>query len=121
MELEQLKSFFRDSPTMRLLCADSPAYVLDFLHQTFKHTSAGGWIAYAQDDLRLRLLLYQENLLQLRTRFQLRSLSPSHRATKEWPTRTSVGRLLILTHSNAAFLCVFIVCSRRPSRLLVEG
>lgn len=62
MELEELKSFFDDSPTVRLLRADSAAYVLDFLHQSFKQTQSGGSIAYGQDDLRLRLLVYQENL-----------------------------------------------------------
>jgi hypothetical protein len=62
MELEQIKSVLTDSPTARLLRADSAAHVLDFLHQSFKQTHAGGSIDYAQDDLRLRLLVYQENL-----------------------------------------------------------
>ena len=62
MELERTKAFLDNSPTIRLLRADSASFVLDFLQQTFKHNLAGGTIDLPQDDLRTRLALYQERL-----------------------------------------------------------
>lgn len=62
MELERTKAFLDNSPTVRLLRADSAPFVLDFLQQTFKHNLADGTIDLPQDDLRTRLALYQERL-----------------------------------------------------------
>lgn len=62
MDLEQIRAFLDDSPTIRLLRAEQGAFVLDFLRQTFKGNAEEVVITYPQDELRTRLTVYQEEL-----------------------------------------------------------
>jgi hypothetical protein len=62
MTFERTKAFLDNSPTIRLLRADSAAFILEFFQQTFKQNLADGSIDLPQDDLRTRLVLFQELL-----------------------------------------------------------
>ena len=59
MHREQLGAFFEQSPTVRLLKADSAPLLIDFFYRTFKR---GETIALGQADLRAKLILFQEDL-----------------------------------------------------------
>lgn len=59
MHREQLGAFFEQSPTVRLLKADSAPLLIEFFYRTFKR---GETIALGQADLRAKLILFQEDL-----------------------------------------------------------
>lgn len=62
MHLEMVLSFMESSPTVRLLKADQGAFVLCFLHSTFKDNDGESAISFPQDELRHRLEIFREQL-----------------------------------------------------------
>ena len=59
MNLEQVRGFFETSSAIRLLRAESATFIVDFLNSTFKKAGA---LEIGHEDLRLRLLIYIEEL-----------------------------------------------------------
>jgi len=59
MRLDKLQAYFETSPAMKLLNATNAPYIIDFLHQQFKHASR---IAIPHSELLPALAAYQEEL-----------------------------------------------------------
>ncbi len=62
MDLEAIITFVEHSPAVRLLCADSAAYVLYFLQTAFKNGGSEAATALEHDELKQRLQQFQERL-----------------------------------------------------------
>lgn len=62
MNLEAITAFLEHSPTVRLLRADSAAYVLYFLRNAFKGTGSDSVTSLEHDEMQHRLQLFQEQI-----------------------------------------------------------
>lgn len=100
MALDSVISFLDSSPTVRLLKADSGAYVIHFLRETFKGKKEDSASAYAHDELLHRLKCFQD---ELRDDERGVLLGPADRYLREWSDAGWLRRFLPADYSGAHY------------------
>jgi hypothetical protein len=100
MPLDSVISFLDSSPTVRLLKADSGAYVIYFLRETFKGKNEDSASAYAHDELLHRLKCFQD---ELRDEERDALLGPADRYLREWSDSGWLRRFLPADSSGAHY------------------
>jgi len=100
MTLDSIISFLDSSPTVRLLKADSGAYVICFLRETFKGKREDSASAYAHDELLHRLKCFQD---ELRDEERSVLLGPADRYLREWSDAGWLRRFLPADSSGAHY------------------
>jgi ElaB/YqjD/DUF883 family membrane-anchored ribosome-binding protein len=100
MTLDSILSFLDSSPTVRLLKADSGAYVLHFLRENFKGNKDDSASAYAHDELLHRLKCFQD---EVRDDERGVLLGPADRYLREWSDSGWLRRFLPADYSGAHY------------------
>src|SRR5690554_1693185 len=100
MDLEAIITFLAHSPAVRLLRADSAAYVLAFLQTAFKSSGSEAATAVEHDELKQRLQQFQERLRE--EQHEALSGAPD-RYLREWSDAGWLRRFLTAESSTASY------------------
>jgi len=100
MTLDSIVTFLDSSPTVRLLKADTGAYVIYFLRTVFKGNTEDSATAYSHEELLHRLRFFQE---ELREEVRNALVGSADRYLREWSDAGWLRRFLPADSSGAHY------------------